>query len=223
LAEKTGGAKARVFIVDDHPIVRQGLSELISHELDLEVCGEAVDADCALGTIDDAKPDVVVLDISLGKGMGGVELIKEIKARHEDVKMIAWSMHDEKLYAERCLSAGALGYISKEAPPEDFLAALRKVLSGKVYLSENMSDRLLSRIAKGTDELQKPSIEALSDRELEVFELIGKGMTTRQIAQNLHLSVKTVETYRENLKVKLNLPNSTELVRHAVQWNLEGN
>lgn len=223
MTEKTGAAKARILIVDDHPIVRQGLAELISSELDLELCGEAVDAEDALRVIDDVKPDVAILDISLGKGIGGVELIKEIKTRHENVKMLAWSMHDEKLYAERCLSAGALGYISKEAPSEDFLAALRKVLNGRIYLSEYMSDRLLSRIAKGDDEIQKSSIEALSDRELEVFELIGKGMTTRQIAQNLHLSVKTIETYRENIKVKLNLANSAELVRHAVQWNLEGN
>lgn len=223
MTEKKSGDKVRILVVDDHPIVRKGLVELISRELGLEVCGEAADSDEALEIIGDLNPDLAVVDISLGKGMGGVELVKELKARREDIKVLVWSMHDEKLYAERCLSAGALGYISKEAPPEEFIAAIRKVMSGRIYLSELMSDRLLSRIAKGDDEIRKPVVESLSDRELEVFELIGKGMTTRQIAQNLHLSIKTIETYRENIKVKLNLSNSAELVRHAVQWNLEGN
>jgi DNA-binding NarL/FixJ family response regulator len=210
-------------IVDDHPITRRGLAALISPELDMEVCAEAADAQEALERLEGIEPDLIVIDISLGKGIGGVELVKEIKSRYEKTRMLVWSMHDEKLFAERCLNAGALGYISKDAAPRDFLAAIRRVLQDKIYVSEQMSDLLLHRMLHGDEKLDKPSVESLSDRELQIFELIGKGMTTKQIAQSLHLSVKTIETYRENIKVKLNLKNSAELVRHAVQWTLEGN
>jgi DNA-binding NarL/FixJ family response regulator len=221
--KREAGRSARIMIVDDHPITRSGLAALISPELDMEVCAEAAEAQEALEKVEKLKPDLIVIDISLGKGIGGVELVKEIKSRSEKAKMLVWSMHDEKLFTERCLNAGALGYISKDAAPKEFLAAIRRVLQGKIYVSEQMSDLLLHRMLHGDERLDRPSVESLSDRELQIFELIGKGMTTKQIAENLHLSVKTIETYRENIKVKLNLKNSAELVRHAVQWTLEGN
>ncbi len=223
MSDKDTGTSARIMIVDDHPITRRGLAELIAPELGMEICAEASDANEAMGKIEETEPHLAIVDISLGKGIGGVELIKEIRSRYEKIKLLACSMHDEKLFAERCLNAGAMGYISKNAPPQDFISAVRRVLEGKIYLSETMSDQLLSRMVQGDERADKPSVESLSDRELEVFELIGNGMTTRQIAQRLHLSIKTIETYRENMKTKLNLKNSAELVRHAVQWTLEGN
>jgi len=209
--------KVRIVIVDDHPIVRQGLSQLLSAEPDFEVIGEAGNAGDAMDLVEQQHPDLVIVDISL-QDISGMELIKQIRARKQQIKILVSSMHDEKLYAERCLHAGAMGYISKEETTEKMVAAIRQILGGKVYLSPEMSEHFLSRMAKVGPDADRPSIATLSDRELEVFELIGRGMTTRKIAEVLNLSMKTIETYRENIKIKLGLANSTELIRRAVQW-----
>jgi DNA-binding NarL/FixJ family response regulator len=212
--------KYKVLIVDDHPIVRWGLSELVAAEPDLEVCGEAESLPEALRQVDVTEPDIVVVDLTIKDGHG-LELVQKIKAGGKRVKMLVSSMHDESLFAERAIRAGASGYISKQEPPGTIIGALRHVLAGKVYLSSRMSDRLLNRMADGK-QIDESPIESLSDRELEVFGMIGAGRTTKQIAQALGLSGKTIETYRENIKSKMNLGNSVELSRHATQWVLEG-
>jgi DNA-binding NarL/FixJ family response regulator len=209
--------KHQVFLVDDHPILRQGWKELLKSTGELECCGEAEDAPEALRRILDSEPDLVILDITLKKG-DGLELIKQLRAQECRSRLLVCSMHDETLYAERALHAGARGYVSKEATADDLLAAIRKVLAGKVWLSESMSQRVLRRIADGDQALEKSPIDQLSDRELEVLGLIGQGLSTREIAENLNLSVKTIDTYRENLKAKLNLPSANELIRYAVVW-----
>jgi DNA-binding NarL/FixJ family response regulator len=209
--------KTTIMIVDDHPIVRQGLMELLNAEPDLEVTAQASNAATAMEQLDRSRPDLIIIDLSLSDA-SGIDLIKQIKARDSSVRMLVSSMHDEKLYAERCLHAGAMGYVSKEAGTEKILTAVRRVLAGKVYLSPQMSEHFLGRMVHIGSDADRPSVETLSDRELEVFELIGRGMATRKIAESLNLSMKTIETYRENIKVKLGLQNSTELIRHAVQW-----
>jgi DNA-binding NarL/FixJ family response regulator len=212
--------KKRVMIVDDHPVVRQGLALLIDQQPDLEVCAEADSVAEAFAKFTEAGPDLVIIDLSLKDG-SGIELIKEIKARNEHAKMLVSSMHDESLFAERVLRAGAKGYISKQEATGNIVDAARQVLEGRVYLSPRMSDQMLHRLVSSADDADRSPIDSLSDRELEVFEMIGQGLTTRQIASKLDLSPKTVETYRENIKAKLNLPNGTALTRHAVQWLLE--
>ena len=212
-----GRGVARILLADDHPVVRDGYSLLIAREADMDVCGETGEGGETLRLVDELKPDLLLLDLSLKSG-NGLELCKQIRSRFADVKILVVSMHDETLYAERVLRSGASGYISKAEATGRLVAAIRKVLSGEVYLSEKMQDRTLGQLASNAD--QSP-LERLSDRELEVFELIGTGSTTREIAAKLNLSPKTIESYRENLKAKLNLANSTELTRHAVHWVLE--
>lgn len=207
----------RILIVDDHPLLRQGIGRLINQEDDMMVCGEADEPGKAMGAIADTNPDVVILDISL-KGASGIELLKNIKARYPRLLVLILSMHDESVYAQRALRAGAAGYIMKQEATERVLVALRKVLSGEVYLSEELGHKLLNRMVGGRGTLSGSPIEELSDRELEVFGLIGQGHGTRPIAEKLHLSVKTVESHRAHIKEKLNLKNATELVHHAIQW-----
>ena len=219
-ASAPAAQSARILIVDDHPVVRRGLAELIADEPDMEVFGEAATGAEALKCLDDLQPDVVIVDISL-KDSHGIELIKQIKARDDQVKMLVWSMHDESLYAERALRAGAMGYLNKEEPIDRVIEAIRQVLRGHVHLSSKMVEKLLHRAVSGSEPHERSNIETLSDRELEVFELIGQGLTTREIAKKLHLSIKTIETYRENVKSKLDLKTGGELTRHAVQWALE--
>jgi len=214
-----GSHKFRVLIVDDHPIVREGIAAVINRERDFEVCGQAAGLAEAMRLHREAHPDIVVADVSLADG-NGLELVKELVAQDPHAKVLVQSMHDESLYAERSLRAGARGYINKEEAPTQLMTAIRHVLQGRVYLSSRMTDRLLNRSVRGIDADRSP-IESLSDRELEVFEQIGRGMTTRRIAQNLYLSPKTIETYRENIKTKLSLRNATELTQHAVQWVLD--
>jgi DNA-binding NarL/FixJ family response regulator len=216
---KAESKKYRILVVDDHPIVRRGLRELVADETDLEICGEAEDVTQALQQIDATCPDVVIVDLTLKSGHG-LELIQEIKARGELTKMLVSSMHDESLFAERALRAGAAGYISKQESPEKIIDAMRCVLRGEIYLSSRMSNRLLHRLSAG-EPLEKDPIENFSDRELQVFEMIGRGLTTKQIARELELSHKTVETHREKIKSKLNLKTGAELSRHATQWVLE--
>lgn len=211
---------ASVLIVDDHPFMRRGLAQIINDMLETSICEEASGVAEALERIRLHCPDVVVVDISLGDG-NGLELTKDIKAHWPDVKVLVTSMHDESLFAERALRAGALGYVSKSDDVDRFIAAFRRVLGGQVYLSQRMTDRLLTQVVGGTDEATRSPLERLSDRELEVFEMIGHGLGTKQIAAKLDLSRKTVETYREHIKTKLGLANGTELTQHAVQWVLE--
>jgi DNA-binding NarL/FixJ family response regulator len=211
-------AKYRVLIVDDHPIVRHGLAELIAADPGLEVCGEAAGVDEALAQVEAACPHVVVVDLSLKSGHG-IDLIERIKARYEHVKMLVSSVHDEEIFAERALRAGAMGYVNKEEATETVIEAIHHVLKGKIFLSESMSNRLLRTMVDGP--LDEDPIKGLSNRELEVFEMIGQGLTTKQIAKRLCLSPKTIETHREKIKIKLNLANSTELSHRAVQWLME--
>ena len=217
---KGSSTNSRVFVVDDHPLVRRGLVELIAGEPGLEVCGEASDADEALQHAKATQPDLIVIDISL-KGTSGIELIKQIKALDIDAKMLVSSMHDESLFAERALRAGAMGYVNKEEATEKVLKAIHDVLAGRIYLSPETTDHLLRRFASSSEVPMQSPIDTLSDRELEVFALIGRGQATRQIADNLHISIKTVETYRDHIKTKLNLETGAALTRHAVQWVLE--
>lgn len=212
---------AKILIVDDHPLVRAGLRELVSSQPDMVVCGEAATAAEALKLVDQEQPDLVVIDLKL-KQSSGIELIKQIKARYRGVKMLVSSMHEEALFAERALHAGASGYINKEEAGEKVVEAIRQILEGKVYLSNRMTEHMLYQFAGRTTEPAENSLDKLSNRELEVFELVGQGLGTRQIADLLHLSVKTIETYRESVKRKLNLNTSSELIRRAVQWVLEG-
>jgi DNA-binding NarL/FixJ family response regulator len=207
----------RIVIVDDHPLLRKGVGQLINNEKDLLVVGEAEDAAKALTAIETSRPDVALIDISLG-GASGIELLKNIKARFPKLQVLVLSMHDESVYAHRALRAGASGYIMKQEATEKVLTALRKVLRGEVYLSDRLGARMLNTLVGGRSSSATSPIEALSDRELEVFSLIGQGHGTRPIAEKLHLSVKTIESHRAHIKEKLNLQTATELVHHAIQW-----
>ncbi|MEM9702485.1 MAG: response regulator transcription factor [Planctomycetota bacterium] len=209
----------RIYIADDHPVVRDGYSMLIRREPDLEVCGESGEGAEILRQIDALRPDLCLLDLSLKSG-NGLELCKQIRSRFPNVRVLVVSMHDETLYAERVVRSGAGGYISKAEATHQLVHAIRQVLSGEVYLSQRMKERTVARSA-GDLQGEGSLLDKLSDRELEVFEQIGQGRTTREIAEKLSLSPKTIESYRENLKAKLNLANSTELTRHAVHWVLE--
>jgi len=211
----------RVLIVDDHPAVREGLALRISRQPDMEVCGEAADVAEALRCMTSARADVVVVDVGLRNG-NGLDLIKRIRARGNGVPILVWSMHSETLYAERALRAGAMGYITKEQATEQIIGAIRRVYGGRVYLSDAFSESLLNRaVGKGRTATTQLPVDVLSDRELEVFHFIGEGLDTQQIAQRMHLSPKTVETYRARMKDKLNLQSGSELLRHAMQWALE--
>jgi DNA-binding NarL/FixJ family response regulator len=213
--------KNKVLLVDDHPMVRERLSELINEEPDLIVCGEAEDGHGALDAVEKQKPDVAVVDITL-KDTYGIELIKDLKIRHPNLPVLVLSMHDESMYAERALRAGARGYLTKQEATRKVLDAIRQVLRGDIYVSEKMAATLLRRVAgaKREDEQQSPT-SRLTDRELEIFQLIGQGLSTRQIAENLHLSVKTVEAHKAHIKEKLNLKSSPELLRYAIRETMD--
>ncbi len=214
----TENTEIRVLIVDDHPIVRQGVRSILEQEPDLRIVGEADSAGDALACLAQSEVEVSLIDISL-KGSDGLELIKAIRAQDLDMPILVMSMHDESLYAERVLRAGANGYLMKQEMAGRIVEAIRAILNGDIYVSEEIRQRILLGIRGGkrTDPNFSP-VERLSDRELEVYRLIGQGLSTRQIAEKLHLSIKTIETYRAHIKEKLNLENATELVRHAVQW-----
>ena len=211
---------ARILIVDDHPMMREGLSAQIGNEPDMTVCGEAEDVADALRLYEDLRPDLSIVDISL-KSSHGIDLIKRVRERHPAAKMLVNSMYEEGVYAERALQAGAMGYVSKQTAPATLIEAIRTVLAGKIYLSPEMKERILRSRVGGAIEPGKSPIEDLSDRELQVLTLIGNGKTTAAIAKHLHLSVHTIDTYREKLKQKLGLANSAELNRYAAQWVLE--
>jgi DNA-binding NarL/FixJ family response regulator len=215
-----GRRPIRILIVDDHPIVQEGLSSLLSKQPDFEVCGEADDAASALRLVDETQPHVVTIDISLGRG-SGLDLIRRIAERNPSIRLVACSLYDETLYAERALQAGASGYVNKHEATRTIVKAIRQVLDGKAYLSDQMSERLAHRLIGARGKLERPAVETLSDRELEVFQLIGKGLTTPEIAAKLHLGVKTVETHRRRIKEKLKLANTAQLARDAAQWMLK--
>lgn len=209
----------RVVIVDDHPVSRDGLAIRIDREPDLEVCGEAADIADAVLVIESTKPDIAIIDVSLETG-NGIELVKEVKTHFPQVRMLVWSMYDESLYARRAIQAGALGYINKKNVRDKIIEAIRTVLNGNVYLSPEFSSKLIDRMAK-TDgaTIQMPS-DALTDRELEAFSLIGQGLKTTEIAKRMELTQSTVETYRSRIKEKLQLEHAAELVREATCWVL---
>lgn len=214
---KSETKKTKIIIVDDHPIVRQGLTELINSESDLEVCAQAEDAHQALKLIREVHPDMAIVDISL-KQTSGMELIKDINAQYPRLQVLALSMHDESLYAERALRAGARGYIMKQEATEKVVSAIRKAQDGQLYVSDRMQERMVRKLVGSKSQVMASAIGSLSDRELEVFMLIGQGFSTRQIADKFHLSVKTIETYRAHIKEKLNLPSATEMLQYAIQW-----
>jgi DNA-binding NarL/FixJ family response regulator len=214
------GKRDRVLIVDDHPAVREALAVRIRRQPDLEVCGEAADVGEALRLLTNTHPDVAVVDITLKSG-DGIELIKRIKDRDAHVRILVWSMHGESLYAERALRAGALGYVNKDQVTGTIIEAIRRVRDGKVWLSEAMAERVLHRAVGGDRGAAGSPVDALADRELEVFCLIGQGARTAEIAERLHLSIKTVETYRDRIRQKLDLADGTKLAHYATQWVLE--
>ncbi|MCR6657121.1 MAG: response regulator transcription factor [Opitutus sp.] len=215
---KNLNSKFRVLLVDDHPVTRQGIAALINQERNLIVCGEADSAPKALDLISKLTPDLAVIDISL-KTMSGIELMKNIKAIMPDLPVLVMSMHDESLYAERALRAGARGYVMKNEAAEKIQSAIHRVLAGELYLSDKMKEKMLHRlVGSKKDDETVLSVDRLSDREMEVFQLIGNGFSTRQIAAKLNLSVKTIDSYREHLKLKLPLENGADLVRYAIQW-----
>jgi DNA-binding NarL/FixJ family response regulator len=210
-------ARKRIMIVDDHPILRKGLSMLIGQEPDLVVDGEAEDAQKAMELIETLSPDMVIVDISL-PGIDGVELLKMIKLRHPDLPTLVVSMHDESLFAERALRAGARGYVMKQEAPDKVLSGIRRVLAGEIFVSNRITTRIVERLLDGGQNTQGFPLDVLSGREFTVLQLIGQGYGTRQIADKLHLSVKTVESYRSHIKDKLKLSSGTDLLKYAIQW-----
>jgi DNA-binding NarL/FixJ family response regulator len=214
--------KTGVLIVDDHPIIRFGLAKIINSQPDFAAIGEADDAATAMEAIKTLKPDCAVIDISL-KNSSGLELIKDIRIRYSNLPILAISMHDESLYAERVLRAGAQGYIMKEEATENLVTAIRKVMSGQVYTSSRMAAKMVRKLISGKAGTNTSPVERLSDRELEVFSLIGQGYGTRQISEKLYLSIKTIETYRAHIKEKLGFASATELLQYAIQWAISHN
>jgi DNA-binding NarL/FixJ family response regulator len=219
--KKVTNPAAKVLIVDDHPAVREALGIRIAAQRDLAVCGEAADTSEALQFAAATHPDAAVIDIALKTG-DGIDLIKRLKARNGTLRMIVWSMYSEDLYAERALRAGALGYINKEQATSKIIEAIRQILAGKIYLSPAMTEKLLKRaVGHGDPTSSRFPIDTLSDRELAVFRLIGQGVKTAEIGAQLHLSVKTVETYQDRIREKLDLSDGAQLVRCAAHWMLE--
>jgi len=209
--------KRRIFLVEDHPVTREGFAQLINYQADLQVCGQAGTAAKAFVGIDVLRPDLVIVDLSLAES-SGLELIKDLKTRYPSLPSLVLSTHDESLYAERALRAGARGYVMKQAPTAEVMNAIRVVLGGELYLSEIMRTKMVHKQLQGQHAPKARGVESLTDRELEVFDLIGRGHPTASVAAKLHLSVSTVETHRAHIKEKLRLAHATELVRHAVEW-----
>ncbi len=208
----------KILIVDDHPLMREGIATALDSEMDLSVCGQADSAEDAIEMVGEEEPDLAIVDISL-PGMNGVELIKELQVLYPDVLLLVVSRHDEDLYAERVIRAGAKGYVMKQEGKAVIVKAVRRILSGGTYLSDRITDRLLMSMSTGSrDDATKSPLDLLSDRELEVFELTGHGLGAQDIADRMHISPKTVQSYQTRIKNKLNLDSARELVRRAVQW-----
>ena len=215
---RTTPKRARILLVDDHPLVRERLAEVINREEDLSISGEAEDRHEAIAAILAKPPDLVIVDLTL-KSSDGLELIKDIRSRWPKMRMLVVSMHDESLYAERVIRAGAMGDITKQESTRRILLAIRRVLAGGVYLNEKISNRIISRLTAGADSVTATPAELLADREFQVFELTGRGLNTCDIAHRLHIAVKTVETYRARIKEKLNLKDASELLQLAIAWS----
>ena len=218
MTSATDKQKKKIFIVDDHPLVREWLTNLINQQPDLTVCGETESAPCALEAIAGSKPEVAIVDISL-KDSSGIELIKDLKQCQPEVAVLVLSMHDESHYAERALRAGAKGYVMKRETTKKVIDAIHRVLEGKLYVSDAVAERITSQLVEGKPTASHSPVEQLSDRELEVFELLGQGLGTRQISETLRVSIKTVQAYCARMKEKLNLGSATELLREAIRWN----
>jgi DNA-binding NarL/FixJ family response regulator len=212
--------KSRILIVDDHPLFREGLQQMIDRTPELAVCGEAENSAEALAAITELQPDLVLVDISLGAG-SGIDLIKTIKSRHADLPLLVISMHEESLYAERALRAGAMGYVMKHERGKTVMQAIARVLAGDIAVSDKMTTSILSKLTLGKEEKPLSPVETLSDRELEVFGMLGQVKATRQIAEELNLTVATINTFRARIKEKLQLKTSTELAMYAIQWYRE--
>jgi len=209
--------RARILLVDDHPLVRERLAEIINQEPDLMVCGEAQDRAGALAAMAAHRPELAIIDLAL-KDSDGLELIKDIRLHWPNVLMLVVSMYEESLYAERVIRAGARGYVTKQEATRDILSAIRRVLSGRVYLNENVSARIIDRLADRSVPGAATPAEMLADRELQVFELLGRGLVVKEIARRLRIATKTVDTYRRRTREKLNLQTSSQLLQHAISW-----
>lgn len=210
--------KIKIFLVDDHPIIRQGIRQVVEREDDFNVVGEAANASDAIKEINKLKPDIAIVDIMLDGSINGIELVKSIRERFPEIYSIILSMHDESLYAERAIRAGARGYIMKEVAPRSIVDAIRTVLSGELYISENQSKKIIDKLMHGSADTEGLSLDSLSDREFEIFQLLGNGFSTKEIAQKLNLSIYTVESHKRNIKTKMKLKNSSDVIKHAIQW-----
>ncbi len=210
-------ASNAILIVDDHPVLRRGLASLIESEPDLTVCGEASTCESALEAVQQTQPDLVTVDLELD-GSDGLQLIKQMKSRHQEIPVLVLSMHDEEVYAERCLKAGARGYLTKQELDESVLVAIRRLLDGELHMSAKLGARLAAKFVSGGSPTTDSPLDALSNRELQVFRLIGRGRSTRQVAEDLHLSVKTIESHREHIKHKLSIETAAELAQRATRW-----
>ncbi len=208
----------KILIVDDHPLLRQGIKQVIELEEDLRVTGEASSANEAIDMINRNKPDIAIVDITLAGNVSGIELVKSINERFTDIKVLVLTMHDESLYAERAIRAGARGYIMKEVASKNIINAIRTILNDELYLSENISKKIIDKLVRGSADPIGISVENLSNREFEIFQLIGNGFSTKEIAKKLNLSIYTVESHKKNIKEKLKLKNSSDLSKYAIQW-----
>ncbi len=217
IAKDNKEKKYKVFIVDDHPLVRSGLTDLINRQKDLAVCGEAEDVSGALKAVEESRPDILIADLSLGLD-SGLRLMENLKCMHSKLPVLVLSMHDESLYAERCFKAGARGYIMKEEKPGAVISAIRNVLGGELHISDKLGKKILNKLVSNKFESSGTPVDVLSNRELEVYNLLGKGLDKHKIAKQLFLSIKTVETYMEHVKKKMNFKDSRELMMNAVQW-----
>lgn len=220
MSESSNAQEKRIFIVEDHPLFRGMLVQLIEKELEMMVCGEADNIKDAMVGIEKAKPDAAIVDITL-QGSSGLELIKDLRAREMRLPVLVVSMHEETLYAERVIRGGARGYISKQEPPSEVLKAIRTVLAGGIYVSERVTGTILGKLDRSGRNVQSMGIDALSDREIEVFQLVGRGLNSREIAERINLGLTTVDTYRQRIREKLGIKNAAELYQRAVQWVTE--
>lgn len=213
--------KTKIIIVDDHPVVRQGMKMFIETDNSFEVCGEASNTEEAIKLINDLSPDVAIIDLSLGEEKSGLDLIKAIKQRFQSIKSLVLSMHDEELYAERALKAGARGYVMKKEAQENIIRAIKKIISGGIYLSENISEKILNEMICGSHENISDPSKLLSNREFEIFQFIGQGLNSKEISIRMNITKNTVDSHKRHIKEKLNLKNSTELMKKAVEFSIK--
>jgi DNA-binding NarL/FixJ family response regulator len=222
MSTKSAATKKKILIVEDHPLFRRTLVQLINRELGMSVCGEADNIKDAMAIIEAEHPDAAIVDLTL-QGSSGLELIKDLKAQNNPLPVLVLSMHEERLYAERVLRAGAKGYISKQESADDVIEAIRKVAAGGMYVSERVTGSILERLGHADKAVQPSGVDVLSDREIEVFQLVGKGLNSREISERLGLGLTTVDSYRARIKEKLGIRNAAELYQRAAQWVAEGN